>query len=52
MRMIEMDTKIVTAVGVSGWAAKDTTYFVPLVEEAAAHFGIREVPQTKPTSPQ
>ncbi len=41
--MCGVNTKIVSAVDVSGWAANDTTYFVPLVERTAAHFGIREV---------
>ena len=32
---------------ISGWAANDTTYFVPLLERTAAHFGIREVSADK-----
>jgi hypothetical protein len=35
-----VNTKIVTAVDISGWAANDTTYFVPLVQTTAEHFGI------------
>ncbi len=45
--MCGVNTKIVTAVDVSGWAANDTTYFVPLLERTAAHFGIREVSADK-----
>ncbi len=41
--MCGVNTKIVTAVDISGWAANDTTYFVPLVQATAEHFGIREV---------
>jgi Transposase DDE domain len=45
--MCGVNTKIVTAVDISGWAANDTTYFVPLVERTAAHFGIEEVSADK-----
>ena len=45
--MCGVNTKIVSAVDVSGWAANDTTYFVPLVERTAAHLGIREVSADK-----
>jgi len=45
--MCGVNTRIVTAVDVSGWAANDTTYFIPLVERTAAHFGIREVSADK-----
>src|SRR5215210_3682444 len=45
--MCGVNTKVVTAVDISGWAANDTTYFVPLVERTAAHFGIREVSADK-----
>ncbi len=45
--MCGVNTRIVTAVDVSGWAANDTNYFVPLVERTAAHFGIREVSADK-----
>ena len=38
--MCGVNTKIVTAVDISGWAANDTTYFVPLVQTTAEHFGI------------
>jgi transposase len=41
--MVGARTKIVTRVGVSGWTANDTTYFVPLVERTAENFQIREV---------
>lgn len=45
--MCGVNTKIVTAVDISGWAANDTNYFIPLVERTAAHFGIREVSADK-----
>lgn len=45
--MCGVNTKIVTAVDVSGWAANDTTYFVPLVKRTAVHFGIREISADK-----
>jgi transposase len=45
--MCGVNTRIVTAVDVSGWTANDTSYFVPLVERTAAHFGIREVAANK-----
>jgi transposase len=45
--MCGVNTKIVTAVDVSGWAANDTTYFVPLVERTAANFEVREVSADK-----
>src|SRR5215211_6957209 len=45
--MCGVNTKVVTAVDISGWAANDTTYFVPLVERTAAHFGVREVSADK-----
>ncbi len=45
--MCGVNTKVVTAVDVSGWAANDTNYFVPLVERTAAHFGVREVSADK-----
>ena len=41
--MCGVNTRIVSAVDVSGWTANDTNYFVPLVERTVAHFGIREV---------
>lgn len=40
-------TQVVTAVDVSGWAANDTTYFVPLVQRAAEHFQLAEVSADK-----
>jgi transposase len=45
--MCGVNTRIVSAVDVSGWTANDTNYFVPLVERTAAHFGIREVSADK-----
>src|SRR5215210_5277189 len=33
--MCGVNTKVVTAVDISGWAANDTNYFVPLVERPA-----------------
>jgi transposase len=42
-----VNTRIVSAVDVSGWMANDTNYFIPLVERTAAHFGIREVSADK-----
>jgi len=45
--MCGVNTKIVTAVDVSGWTAHDTNYFVPLLERTAAHFEIREVSADK-----
>lgn len=45
--MCGVNTKIVTAVDVSGWTAHDTNYFVPLLERTAAHFRIREVSADK-----
>ena len=40
-------TQIVTAVDISGWAANDTTYFVPLVQRTAEHFRVAEVSADK-----
>jgi hypothetical protein len=45
--MVGVNTKTVTAVDISGWAANDTTYFVPLLERTAAHFDVREVSADK-----
>jgi transposase len=45
--MCGVQTHIVTSVDVSGWAANDTTYFVPLVEETAKNFQISEVSADK-----
>ena len=42
-----VETKIVTAVDVSGWAANDTPYFVPLLERTAKHFTMKEVSADK-----
>jgi hypothetical protein len=40
-------TQIVTAVDISGWAAHDTNYFIPLVERTAEHFQLKEVSADK-----
>jgi transposase len=45
--MCGVNTKIVTSVDISGWTAHDTTYFVPLLERTAEHFGVREVSADK-----
>ncbi len=45
--MCGVRTKIVTSVEVSGWAAHDTNYFLPLVEATARHFDVREVSADK-----
>jgi transposase len=45
--MCGVNTKVVTAVDVSRWAANDTTYFVPLLARTAAHFDVREVSADK-----
>jgi transposase len=45
--MCGVNTKVVTAVDISGWAANDTNYFVPLLERTAAHFDVREVSADK-----
>jgi hypothetical protein len=45
--MCRVNTKVVTAVEISGWTAHDTNYFVPLVERTAQHFEVREVSADK-----
>lgn len=45
--MCGVRTKIVTSVEVSGWAAHDTNYLLPLVEATAQHFKVREVSADK-----
>jgi transposase len=45
--MCGVNTKIVSAVEISGWAANDTNYFVPLVERTAEYFDVREVSADK-----
>jgi transposase len=45
--MCGVDTKIVTSVDVSGWAANDTPYFVPLLERTAKYFKVKEVSADK-----
>jgi transposase len=42
-----VETKIVTAVDVSGWAANDTPYFVPLLDRTAKYFQVKEVSADK-----
>ena len=42
-----VETKIVTAVDVSGWAANDSPYFVPLLERTAKYFTLKEVSADK-----
>jgi transposase len=42
-----VNTKVVTAVDISGWTAHDTNYFVPLLERTAAYFDVREVSADK-----
>lgn len=42
-----VETKIVTSVDVSGWAANDTPYFVPLLERTAKYFQVKEVSADK-----
>src|SRR3712207_2251534 len=41
--MVGTQTKIVTAIDISGWTANDTTYFILLVERTSEHFQLREV---------
>ncbi|MDQ5827208.1 MAG: transposase [Chloroflexota bacterium] len=45
--MCGVNTKIVTSVDVSGWTAHDATYFVPLLETTAEHFGLGDVTADK-----
>ncbi len=45
--MCGVNTHIVTAVEISGWAANDTTFFQPLIERTAQHFQIGEVSADK-----
>jgi transposase len=45
--MCGVNTKAVTAVDISGWAAHDTNYFIPLLARTAAHFGVEEVSADK-----
>jgi transposase len=42
-----VQTKIVTAVDISGWTAHDTNYFIPLIQKTAEHFEVREVAADK-----
>jgi len=45
--MCGVQTKVVTAVEISGWAANDTTYFIPLVAATAQNFPVKEVSADK-----
>jgi transposase len=45
--MCGVDTKIVTSIDVSGWAANDSPYFVPLLERTAKYFQVQEVSADK-----
>jgi Transposase DDE domain/SWIM zinc finger len=45
--MCGVETKIVTSVDVSGWAANDSPYFVPLLERTAKYFQMQEVSADK-----
>jgi len=45
--MCGVDTKIITSVEMSGWAANDTTYFVPLLERTKQYFAVKEVSADK-----
>lgn len=45
--MCGVQTKVVTAIDISGWAANDTTYFAPLVQTTAEHFPVKEVSADK-----
>ena len=45
--MCSVNTKVVTAVDISGWTANDTNYFVPLLARTAANFEVREVSADK-----
>lgn len=42
-----VNTHIVTAAEISGWAANDTTYFQPLLERTAQHFKVKEMAADK-----
>src|SRR5262249_54257650 len=45
--MCGVETKIITSVEMSGWAANDTTYFVPLLERTTQHYAVKEVSADK-----
>jgi len=45
--MVGVESKIVTSVDVSGWAANDSPYFVPLLERTAKYFQVQEVSADK-----
>jgi hypothetical protein len=45
--MCGVDSKNVTSVDVSGWAANDSPYFVPLPERTAKYFEVQEVSADK-----
>jgi hypothetical protein len=42
-----VDTKIVTAVDVSGWVANDSPYFMPLLERTSKYFTMQAVSADK-----
>lgn len=44
---VGVESKIVTSVDVSGWAANDSPYFVPLLERTAKYFQVEEVSADK-----
>ena len=45
--MVGVESKSVTSVDVSGWAANDSPYFVPLLERTAKYFQVQEVSADK-----
>ena len=45
--MCGVETKIVTSVDVSGWAAHDTTYYIPLLERTMQYHQVKEVSADK-----
>jgi transposase len=45
--MCGANTKVVTAVDISGWTAHDTNYFIPLLARTAQHYEVREVSADK-----
>lgn len=45
--MCGVNTKVVTAVDISGWTAHDTNYFIPLLARTAQHYEVREVSADK-----
>jgi transposase len=45
--MCGVNTKVVTAVDISGWTAHDTNYSIPLLARTAQHYEVREVSADK-----